>query len=157
MKEYVHYGSKEFDINLFNQIRNIPSWGKPIGGLWASAMDAKYGWKQWCENNEFSECNKNNSFKFTLIEDANVFHIYSIKDLPKLPKMLQEPYALAYNNEYFIDFEKSLLTGIDAIELHLSEEIRDYNNYMESLYYALYGWDCDCILILNPEVVVPIE
>ena len=39
----------------------------------------------------------------------------------------------------------------DAIELHLSEEVVD--DYLESLYFKLYGWDCDSILIMNKDII----
>ena len=39
----------------------------------------------------------------------------------------------------------------DAIELHLSDEVTD--DYLESLYFKLYGWDCDSILIMNPDII----
>lgn len=160
MKEYIHYGHKEFNINSFNEVKNETAilWSKPrTGGLWASSIDAQYGWKQWCENNEFRECNEDNSFKFTLNKNANVFHIYSVKDLKNLPQLLKPSDSRLSTNECFIDFENTLHSGIDAIELHLSEENKDdYNNYMDSLYYALYGWDCDSILIMNPEIIIPI-
>lgn len=32
-----------------------------------------------------------------------------------------------------------------ALELHFSE--------CGELYWALYGWDCDCILIMNPDIM----
>lgn len=53
---------------------------------------------------------------------------------------------------YTPDFEKMKNDGVDAIELHLSEDKSE--NYFEGLYYTLYGWDCDCILILNKYIVV---
>ena len=50
-----------------------------------------------------------------------------------------------------LDFE--LLTyEYDAIELHLSED-NSRGDFMECLYWVLYGWDCDSILIMNPDVV----
>ena len=45
-----------------------------------------------------------------------------------------------------IDFE-SLSKSYDAIELHLSDS-------EDNLYMMLYGWDCDSILIMNPDVIV---
>ena len=47
-----------------------------------------------------------------------------------------------------IDFELMIKNGIDVIEFNLSND--------EDLYFALYGWDCDCILVLNPEVIIQI-
>jgi hypothetical protein len=39
--------------------------------------------------------------------------------------------------------------GVDAIKLNLSKG--DYE-----LYYELYGWDCDSILIMNPDIIRPL-
>ena len=47
------------------------------------------------------------------------------------------------------DFEKMLADGWDAIEFRLSED--------SELYWALYGWDCDSILVMNPDVVEEIR
>ena len=42
-----------------------------------------------------------------------------------------------------IDFQ--IENGIDAIEFNISNDW--------DLYMALYGWDCDSILILNPNII----
>ena len=157
MKEYIHYGHKYFDINKFDQIKNETLWVKPCGGLWASAVDSKYGWNKFNEDNRCKECDEQNSFKFTLKENSNVFHIYSVTDLSLLPRVeLNKDLYAASKHTFFIDFENALYSGIDAIELHLSEEKDKHNGIMTGLYYLLYGWDCDSILIMNPEIVVPI-
>ena len=137
---YIHYGHKQFLKQRFTEIYN--DWVKPVGGLWASDVNAKYGWKQWCENENFRECSEDNAFYFELAAGANVLHIRKKEDLNGLPR---------YNSEFqiadavYLDFEKLKDSGIDAVELHLSE---DYQ-----LYWALYGWDCDSILILNPDII----
>ena len=140
-KIYIHYGHATFDPNLFKPIQNEQCWVKPRGGLWASPVDAKRGWKDWCESGEFRECIEENSFRFTLPE-ANIFHINSSEDLIMLP--------LIYNSSLssiciLIDFEKCIELGYDAIELNLSADRR--------LYWQLYGWDCDSILVMNPDKI----
>lgn len=157
MKEYIHYGHKEFNINSFNEIRNDYLWTKPLGGLWASPVDAQYGWKDWCKSSGYTKCNDDNSFKFTLDDKANIYHIYSVKDLETLPRILLS--ANEYDraiSKYLIDFENAVNSGYDAIELHLSEETDIPDGIMAGLYYALYLWDCDSILIMNPDIIVPI-
>ena len=154
MREYIHYGSKEFDIIQFNKVKNIPLWTKPSGGLWASYIDSEYSWKQWCQDNCFRECDEKNSFKFRIDSNSNIFHIYSVKDLEKLPRVTLSNPALSYD-KYLIDFEKSA-KEYDAIELHLSEETDIPEGTLCGLYYALYAWDCDSILIMNPKCVIPI-
>jgi hypothetical protein len=119
---------------------------KPVGGLWASNVLAECGWKWWCEDTNFRECSEDNSFTFTLTEDANVLRIESIKDLESLPKcksLLAE--QLEVNIPWvLLDFEALQKSGVDAIEVDMNM----------GLYFALYGWDCDSILVMNPEVIV---
>lgn len=58
------------------------------------------------------------------------------------------------NSSYCIDFEKCLRLGIDAIELcWYGDEYKDLVN--GDLYFELYGWDCDSMVVLNPEAIVP--
>lgn len=145
--EYIHYGTDHFDINKFQPIKNL-EWAstKPSGGLWASPVNAERSWKIWCEDEDFCLNNLKTSFKFHLKDDARVFHLYRSDQLKKLPR-----YDTIFKSVWYcIDFEKTM-QEYDAIELHLSEEIRD--DYLESLYFKLYGWDCDSILIMNPEII----
>lgn len=151
-KKYIHYGHSSFDRNLFNPIRNREMWVKPDGGLWASAVDSGYGWSDWCEGNDFNTHRLQQSFTFKLSESANVMHIRSVTDLDGLPdqKLLEYLGKPLWKT---IDFEKLLADGVDAIELHLSEEDLCDHDFMCGLYWELYGWDCDSILIMNPDVV----
>ena len=45
----------------------------------------------------------------------------------------------------FPDFEKLVSDGVDAIEFFISDD--------NKLYWDLYGWDCDSILIMNPNII----
>lgn len=146
-KEYIHYGHTLFDQDIFQPVKN-QEWGaaKPLGGFWASPVDAERSWKNWCEDEEFRLENLNTSFRFHLKDDARVFHIYRSDQLQQLPELD----TIIKVTWYCIDFEKAA-ENWDAIELHLSEEICD--DYLESLYFRLYGWDCDSILIMNPEII----
>lgn len=136
---YIHYGHKKFLKNKFNEIQN-QDWIKPFGGLWASDENAEYGWKQWCEQENFRECNEDNCFRFELKKDTKVLHIRSVEDAKQIITRTTDEYV-----SKCIDFEKLKAYGIDAIELHLSDDF--------GLYWQLYGWDCDSILILNKDVV----
>lgn len=137
---YIHYGHKAFSINEFMPVSNWRLRNKPMGGLWASPLDAERGWKNWCEAEEFAECDEKNSFRFRLARGAKVYHIRNKKDVDALPEQKER---LEFVRS--VDFEKMMKDGWQAIELHLSE--------CPELYWALYGWDCDCILVLDPNVV----
>jgi hypothetical protein len=143
---YIHYGHAQFNPVLFKPIQNYETpFTKPRGGLWASRINAEYGWKDWCEREGYAECRESNSFRFTLKENANVLKINTVDDLRDLPKIKSQFSCLSM--WVLLDYEKLLSDGYDAIEVTI------YNN--GGLYYALYGWDCDSILIMNPAVIEP--
>lgn len=136
---YIHYGHHQFDSNLFREIKNRPfGWVKPYGGLWASNINASYGWKDWCKDENFRECNEENSFKFTLKNGTKVLKIDNADLLKKLPVIDVYPINV------HLDFEK-LKQQYDAIEVIISNDNR--------LYWDLYGWDCDSILIFNKDCI----
>lgn len=142
MDKYIHYGHTSFDKNLFRQITNNNFFTKPDGGFWASNTKAKYGWKEWCEENDFRDCSKDNNFIFVLTNDAKILKIDLVDQLNVLPKVKSD---FGISNWTMLDFEK-LSESYDAIEVSI---ISDYR-----LYHELYGWDCDSILIMNPDIIV---
>lgn len=150
---YIHYGSTAFNSRQGFPIRNRDYWVKPEGGLWASRKDASFGWKNWCEEEEYRDCNVSNSFEFTLRNDANIAVISTLSQLQTLPEMKHVRFTPI---SYCIDFEECVRHGVDAIELcWYGEEYKKIKG--EDLHFTLYGWDCDSIVILNPNIVVPIN
>ena len=144
-RKYIHYGHKHFQPELFCPITNLGRWVKPNGGLWGSPVDASFGWKDRSRGISFVTCDDENSFTFTLAEGARILVIADNDFLKELPQVEDEH---AMSTWCVLDFEK-LAEDYDAIELVLSADGR--------LYRSLYGWDCDCILVMNPDVVVEEE
>lgn len=155
MTTYIHYGSSKF--HPFFPVRNSLYFPKPNGGLWASPVDAPLSWEKWCRReHEYLESLKK-YFKFTLTEDAKILHLYSANQLNELPQInFSGNSPICFKNLMYtiLDFEK-IQQEYDGIELHLSEEVfpEDADWSYRGLYWKLYGWDCDCILILNTNVV----
>ena len=152
---YIHHSQYEelrnFNPDKFDPIRNIPYFDKPWGGLWGSPVDAKFGWKEWCECNMENRLG-NYSFTFTVSDNANVIHIRKGSDVTQLPLLDFQIHRALFGGIYpmaIIDFEKCVEIKIDAIRFHLDE------NY--DLRHTLKSWDCDCILVLNKDIVVPKE
>lgn len=149
---YIHYGHDKFDIDLFNPIKNRFMFPKPNGGFWACKKNYDYPWSKWCEDANYIYDNQFLSFEFDLIKDAKILTINKHKQLKKLPKN-KETIAMEKNihifksefNIRYLDFEK-LSLKYDAIEVLISKD-RD-------LYFSLYGWDCDSILIMNPKIII---
>lgn len=149
---YIHYGSKAFDSANGFPIHNRKDWNKPQGGLWASRETASFGWKDWCEQEHFRECDPLNSFRFMLRDDARVCTIHSMAELKQLP--FQKESSGFWLWSVLPDFEECLRQGYDAIELcWYGNEYQDLAK--DNMYDALYGWDCDSIVVLNPDAVIP--
>ena len=97
-------------------------------------------------------------FIFTLKNDIKNLKIKSINNLDKLPMQPKFDnsfistsiiYKSLYNfdlyNSIYLDFEK-ISKKYDSIELFRNEDFK-LNN-------VFYGWDCSCILILNPDTII---
>lgn len=143
---YIHYGAKAFDLDKFKKVNNYDFFSKPTGGFWASPVDAKNGWKTWCENESFNLDGLNKHFCFELAEDAKVYHIRKADDIYELPLLAHSLFSCTV----YIDFEEASKSW-DAIEVHISDD--PAMEYTNSIYWLLYGWDCDSILIMNPNVI----
>ena len=140
---YRHYGSDHFDNTLVKPIKNRDTWGKPSGGFWASSVDAKVSWREWCESEDYNMQKLKKSFDFTLRDNAKILHIKSKADFEKIkhehPDWFIEP-KWGFIEKAFLDFEK-LSNLFDAIEINAGSD--------RELYFNFYGWDCDSIVIFN--------
>lgn len=147
----IHYGCPHWVPSHFVSPENRPAFCKPNGGLWASPVGSNYGWKEWCEAEDF----RTGSLKhwFTFEYTGRILTIDTEKDLKKMfLRYLTESISVQRWNlapSLFIDFEK-LAKSIDAIYLTKDGE-RKTRLCMGP---NLYGWDCECVLILNPAGVI---
>lgn len=151
-KRYIHYGSSSFQIERWTPIQaEYGGMFKPLGGLWASPVDAQFGWSAWCEAENFRLERLRKSFTFELKPDARVLEITPdiVWELPQNKDALfprwEDERLSGYASVKDIDFV-ALAREYDVLECSLSK--------YPSLYWSLYGWDCDCILVMNPEVIV---
>lgn len=146
--KYIHYGSNKFDKNLYVPIKNNIEFPiKPIGGFWSSKIDSNYGWYQYCKDNDFHIERLNKSFVFNIKKDSNILVINNGKDLLSLPYYYKD-----FKYLYKIDFEKMFEDKIDVLEINISADLN--SKYFERLYWLMYGWDCDTVLILNPDIII---
>lgn len=159
MEVYRHYGHSHFDINQFNHVANRPYSNKPFGGLWSSPTeDVDIGWKEWCVGNEFNLDKLNTYFDFRLKDNSKILEIKDIKDLDKLPKVkLDEEVKEIITNTNMnsdIDFEK-LSKEYDGIQvwMYRSKDINSTERLFDGVYYRMYGWDVDTLLVLNPNII----
>lgn len=146
---YIHYGDDKFEKP--GSIRNLDQFTKPSGGFWASRKGDPFGWKRWCEREDFRLNRLERSFEFVLKDFAKVAVLSNSKDLIPMPKLKDSWKPHKDSHDLFVDWccldFEALSKIYDAIEI---TNIRE-------LYWDLYGWDCNSILIMNPDIVEVIE
>ena len=148
-EEFVHYGACEFDRTKFRKIRNRTTpHCKPVHGtgLWSSPVDTSYGWRHWCAEEDYKSYEKENFFTFRLADDARLYVIDTLHDLEALPNLGDKNagwFSLGLNFVKIAEkYDAIFLTEYGQQRTRLSEPIN------------LYGWDCECILVLNADVIV---
>ena len=134
----ITYGCGDsFCRELFVPIKNRQH-TKPKGGLWASPVGCSYGWKEWCEAESFGDLIKN----FDVIYEGRTLVIDSLRDLAGF---------LWQKDQYGSgcpDYEEMMRLGIDGI--YLTERGEQETRFSHP---GLYGYDCECVLVMNPECV----
>ena len=141
---YVTYGisQDEFDKDKVTAVKNrsclspLSPVNKPLGGLWASPSNAGYGWRDWSINESFRLNTLSKCTGFHLKDGSNILRLSSGDDIT----LMREKYRA---NDGGIDFER-IARDYTAIEL------TEVNG---ETYYALYGWDCESIVVLNPDAI----
>lgn len=159
------YAVGDYDPSKFLPIRNVPIRNKPDGGLWASpANDSGSAWVTWSKNATGKTLGDDDFFEFVLTDDAKVLKLEKLSDAKKVPMMWDNEQIMNsslgrhlvtdarafYHSKgatsWMPDFEK-IAQKYDAIEYVCTKEMYD----------ALLGWDVDCILVLNPNVIKVIK
>lgn len=144
----IHYGSWKYDLDKFNPIKNT-TWVKPDGGLWSSPVDSKYGWKEWCIDENFRVKSLKQYFILELNKNAKILTIETEDDLYSQLKWItyEKPFGDAPN------FEDLITQGFDAIHLTADGQWNTRLTHPRNL----YGWDCETVLILNPLSVTQLD
>lgn len=156
-KTFIHYGSSAFDIERFLPIQTYHyndkklASKKPWGGLWASPIDTKYGWKEYTE--KVGRELRPESFTFKLKNDAKVLVIDKSEDLDSLKPIRGATYGFDFEDAA-INYDAIFLSE-DGLESQGGFSFSYDNN---SMYYQsqknLFGWDCVSILVLNPDIIL---
>ena len=149
-KTYIHYGhdASEFDPKLIANASCCAVLSKPDKGLWASPIDSDWGWKDWCELEEWSCSDMSKSFIFTLTSTAEILEIHREEDI--LPYLIREQDEFLLRRRITNPCEKLnrelLYKKFDGIELFISENWSMHDG-------VFCTWDCDSICVWNPEVI----
>lgn len=151
-KIYIHYGTNKFNPDLFIEPGYNEEWTfKPVNGLWASEDTDDSNvltWKRWCLMNNFYVGNLNQWFRFKLSDDAKGF---VIKD----SSIIDTPYVKYYNTDLPIHKYSRMIIDFDKLKEGGFTHIEFIENSWTQWTFPL--WDVDCILIIDPNVIVPVE
>lgn len=153
-QELVTYGcGNKFIKKNFHPVVNRPRWNKPLGGLWASPVDSKWGWKDWCKSENFGDLET--CFKFTLKKGVRVCIVDSLEDFDGLPTFDTSLGLTFLKNKLgrTVDFEE-IARNADVIWLtEDGQRVTHFGRGINEM--SLYGWDCETVLVLNAECVKP--
>lgn len=147
---YIHYGASEFDPHFSKQhTGDEAEWmhrlNKPHRGLWGCRKDSEYGWKEWCEDEEFRTSSLSKHFCFKLAKNAKILRLKSPYDCLKYE---MKPDDIASWDRH-LDMTK-IMDEYDGMEV--------LNARTETLRYRyFYGWDVDSIVVWNIDKVIPVK
>lgn len=159
IRKFRTYGIGDFDSAKFDKPTNWTKYrmarNKPFGGLWGTPTDeGSFGWTQWNERERFLAYDDDDYFEFVFKPNAKIYVIKTKEDIARLPQQwdsqamrgkvdtLNYSVAMQYGCEFYPDFER-ISQKYDAIEYHHNADTGS----------CLYGWDCDCVLVLNPDAI----
>lgn len=157
----IHYtNDREWKLKKI-EIKNGNLRIKPYGGLWTSPVDSKYGWDKWCINENFRDIDKYTKVEIEIgIDEENLIIIDNYEDLKKLiwehiPEIRElvnvfssDDFKIPFGME-IVDFVGMKNKGVDCIWLTEKGQCDTRLSYPRNL----YGWDCECILILNERCI----
>jgi len=135
-----HYGNTRYDSNRFEPISDVPFRNKPLGGLWTSPVDSEYGWRHWCEDESFRDCDE----YFDLEFEGTVLQIDSVSDMELLP-------WIESDGMHFVSFQALCALGFSYDAIHLTEKGQEETRLTHPR--SLYGWDCETVLVMNPDAI----
>lgn len=139
-KLYRTYGlGNQFNIQKVLPITNIADFHKPHGGLWACAIDpdGSTAWAKFVTKEDMDFKSLASRFDFKIRDNARILRLHSLYDF----EAMMEWYGREEIWGVYPDFEK-ISKDFDVIDFKVNE-----------LREEMYGWDIDCILVLNPSVI----
>lgn len=151
-KRYVTYldSKEEFDKHLiYTDLSSRGSINKPKIAWWGSPVDAEYGWKEWCENNEY-EFNFDNPIYWTMKEGSKIYTIDFIDTESDPDNQLSQYIVDDGFGSCYLDYQRMKDDGIDAVELYNAAIGHLFISRIETMFNS---WDCESIVVLNPDVI----
>ena len=159
-KKYITYfhKDKKFDpTKLRTIIGNVSLINKPEKAFWGSPVNAEFGWKEWCQCEDFGSYDWNNYVIWSLEPNCKILRIDwdDIVHKEILEDYLTIPYEfMATGCSWFencLDFKKLKTDGIVAVELMNPAIGHSFKYDLEMMFNS---WDCESIVVLDETKIV---
>lgn len=150
LKRYETYLKERFNKEYFymqpKTIETNPVNSKPMNAIWGSSANPtadEFTWTQWCTQEDFYDYPPQTQVIWHLKRGTRVFQLHTEQDAQEMlakygmPSNPTSPYLPKK-----VNFEK-MSKDYDAIDFKVQQ-----------LYWTMYGWDCDCICVLNKDRIV---
>ncbi len=161
MKQYITYGFVIEDIkDIKTDLTTIGNM-KPKSALWGSPVDAEFGWREWCEAENYIPGKRHMSFDeyfktyftWTLKDNSKIYTISNLHHIRKLADA-----GIIHRSGKFldliVDYKMAYDMGYSAIELCDSTLGHRFFNPLELLFNS---WDCESIVVLDPSKGILLE
>jgi len=140
----VQHFTNNAEWSLRDIVLNDNKWQfKPNGALYTSPVDSIYGWKDWCDENEYSRG------KLRVVMEVLEIGIVVIDSIDDLEKLAWERDENAPTLKH-INWPKMHADGANAIWLTAKGEME--TRWCDP-YRNLYGWDCETLAILDRKII----
>jgi len=144
LKYGVSFDPSKIVIDLNNEYNGCLF--KPDKGFWGSPVDARYGWKEWCENEEFGDYVFKKPVYWTLTS-GKILQVNWDEVKNKETSNLTKYIKLGDHCSYIVlDWDKMLKDGIVAVQLMDGCIGHCFKYDLETHFYA---WDCESIVVLD--------
>lgn len=136
---FIHYGNERFDISKFQKVSNREFVNKPNGGFWASPINTENSWKNLCIKERCFTDSLKKHFIFNIKPGAKILNIKTKEDLNNLSFIYKRENCFG---ETLLNFD-TIAECYDALYVEIEE-----------LYWEMYSWDCDTLLVFNPDIII---
>ena len=148
---YVTYREidEKFDKELIDIDLKSKYMNKPNRGFWGSPVDAEFGWKEWCENEDYGCYDFDNPIYWRL-KEGKIFQV-DWDDLES-EEFNQYVTRTSYRTP-LLDFESMREDGIIAVQLMnacIGHSFTDFGD-IELMFNS---WDCESIVVLDKDYIL---
>lgn len=139
-----HYGHETYNPDLV--LGPVNGHGglsiKPAGSFWGSPVDSSRSWYDWCIGEDWHLESLETFFDYSISPEARIYQVRSVEDWSAFCRMFP---SQEWNFGIDAPDWGKVAEKYDGLFVSLSD--------CPDLYYAMYGYDVDCLAIWNPDVV----